>query len=121
MDETDNVSRASAGLGGQARTFVLRGAGPGEDCSTQKRGSGATSGRFAAGSIPTFASSSREQPLTSDASLLLPRELDEQLGLSGLIERRVADPRTGHNRQFPLPDRFRQSNSSWRAGYRGYE
>jgi len=55
--------------------------------------------------------------LTSDARLLLPRELDEQLGLSGLIERRVADPRTGHNRQFPLPDRFRQSNSSWRAGY----
>jgi len=59
--------------------------------------------------------------LTSDASLLLPRELDEQLGLSGLIERRVADPRTGHNRQFPLPDRFRRSNFSWRAGYRGYE
>jgi len=55
--------------------------------------------------------------VTSDARLLLPRELDEQLGLSGLIERRVADPRTGHNRQFPLPDRFRQSNSSWRAGY----
>src|SRR3989475_9986204 len=54
---------------------------------------------------------------TSDAGLLLPRELDEQLGLSGLIERHLADPRTGHNRQFPLPDLFRQSIYSRLAGY----
>src|SRR5439155_12354130 len=39
--------------------------------------------------------------VTSDAGLLLPRELDERLGLNMLIERPPADPRTGHNRQFP--------------------
>jgi hypothetical protein len=47
--------------------------------------------------------------VTSDAGLLLPCELDERLGLSALIERHLADPRTGHNYQFPLPDLFRQS------------
>ena len=36
--------------------------------------------------------------VTSDAGLLLPRELDERLGLSALIERPLTDPRTG-----PLP------------------
>ena len=35
--------------------------------------------------------------VTSDAGLLLPRELDERLGLSALIERHLGDPRTGHN------------------------
>ena len=40
--------------------------------------------------------------MTSDAGLLLPRELDERLGLSALIERHLIDPRTGRNRQFPL-------------------
>src|SRR5437016_5606556 len=55
--------------------------------------------------------------VTSDAGLLLPRELDERLGLSGLIERHLSDPRTGHNRQFPLPDLFRQSIYSRLAGY----
>ena len=54
---------------------------------------------------------------TSDAGLLLPRELDEHLGLSALIERHLTDPRTGHNRQFPLPDLFRQSIYSRLAGY----
>ncbi len=34
--------------------------------------------------------------MTSDAGLLLPRELDERLGLSVLIERYLSDPRTGH-------------------------
>ena len=48
--------------------------------------------------------------MTSDAGLLLPRELDERLGLSTLIEGHLSDPRTGHNRQFPLPDLVRQSN-----------
>jgi hypothetical protein len=55
--------------------------------------------------------------VTSDAGLLLPRELDERLGLNTLIERHLADPRTGHNRQFPLQDLFRQSIYSRLAGY----
>ena len=55
--------------------------------------------------------------MTSDAGLLLPRELDERLGLSALIERHLSDPRTGYNRQFPLPDLFRQSIYSRLAGY----
>src|SRR5262245_56421187 len=44
-------------------------------------------------------------------------KLDERLGLSALIERHLTDPRTGHNRQFPLPDLFRQSIYSRLAGY----
>ena len=55
--------------------------------------------------------------MTSDAGLLLPRELDERLGLSALIEQHLTDPRTGDNRQFPLPDLFRQSIYSRLAGY----
>src|SRR5881296_1319337 len=51
----------------------------------------------------------RGATVTSDAGLLLPRELDERLGLHTLIERHLVDPRTGHNRQFPLLDLFRQS------------
>ena len=52
----------------------------------------------------------RGATVTSDAGLLLPRELDERLGLGTLIEGHLSDPRTGHNRQFPLPDLVRQSN-----------
>ena len=59
----------------------------------------------------------RGATVTSDAGLLLPRELDERLGLSTLIERHLSDPRTGRNRQFPLPDLFRQSIYSRLAGY----
>src|SRR5262245_31920724 len=44
-------------------------------------------------------------------------KLDERLGLSALIERHLTDPRTGHNRQFPLPDLFRQSIYCRLAGY----
>jgi len=55
--------------------------------------------------------------VTSDAGLLLPRELDERLGLDALIERHLTDPRTGHNRQFPVADLFRQSIYSRLAGY----
>jgi Transposase DDE domain group 1 len=59
----------------------------------------------------------RGATVTSDAGLLLPRELDERLGLSALIDRHLTDPRTGRNRQFPLPDLFRQSVYSRLAGY----
>ena len=59
----------------------------------------------------------RGATVTSDAGLLLPRELDERLGLDALIERHLTDPRTGHNRQFPLPDLLRQSIYSRLAGY----
>jgi DDE family transposase len=55
--------------------------------------------------------------VTSDAGLFLPRALDERLGLDALIERYLSDPRTGHNRQFPLPDLLRQSIYSRLAGY----
>ena len=54
--------------------------------------------------------------VTSDAGVLLPRELDERLRLDALIERHLTDPRTGHNRQFPLADLFRQSIYSRLAG-----
>jgi hypothetical protein len=59
----------------------------------------------------------RGATVTSDAGLLLPRELDERFGLSVLIERHLCDPRTGRNYQFPLPDLFRQSIYSRLAGY----
>src|SRR6267142_7281826 len=59
----------------------------------------------------------RGATVTSDAGLLLPRALDEGLGLDALIERYLTDPRTGHNWQFPLPDLFRQSIYSRLAGY----
>jgi len=59
----------------------------------------------------------RGATVTSDAGLLLPRELGKRLGLDTLIERHLTDPRTGHNRQFPLPDLFRQSIYSRLAGY----
>jgi len=58
----------------------------------------------------------RGATVTSDAGLLLLRELDERLGLSALVERHLADPRTGRNRQFPLPDLVRQSIYSRLAG-----
>src|SRR5262249_61770907 len=59
----------------------------------------------------------RGATVTSDAGLLLPRELDERLGLSALIEQHLTDPRTGRNAQFPLADLFRQSIYSRLAGY----
>jgi len=55
--------------------------------------------------------------VTSDAVLLLPRESEERLGLGALIERHLTVPRTGHNRQFSLPDLFCQSLYSRLAGY----
>ena len=59
----------------------------------------------------------RGATVTSDAGLLLPRELGERLGLSALIERHLTDPRTGRNRRFPRADLFRQSIYSRLAGY----
>ena len=45
------------------------------------------------------------------------RELDECLGLGGLIERHLADFRGGKNTRFPMADLVRQSVFSRLAGY----
>src|ERR1017187_8640972 len=42
--------------------------------------------------------------VTSDAGLLVVRELDERLGLSELISDNLTDARRGRNTQLPLPD-----------------
>jgi len=77
----------------------------------------ATSGPIRLSFNPQLRVEFRGATVTSDAGLLLPRELDERLGLSALIRRHLSDPRTGSNRQFPLPDLFRQSIYSRLAGY----
>ena len=77
----------------------------------------ATSGPVRLSFNPQLRVEFRGATVTSDAGLLLPRELDERLGLSALIARHLSDPRTGYNRQFPLPDLFRQSIYSRLAGY----
>jgi hypothetical protein len=53
----------------------------------------------------------RGATVTSDAGLLLPRELEERLGLSALFEQHLTDPRTGHNRSPSKADRSRACNS----------
>src|SRR6058998_2674351 len=75
------------------------------------------SGPFRLSFNPQLRIEFRGATVTSDAGLLLPRELDERLGLSGLIERHLSDPRTGRNCQFPLADLFRPSIYSRLAGY----
>ena len=55
--------------------------------------------------------------VTSDAGLLVVRELDERLGLSELISDNLTDARCGRNTQLPLPDLLRQSVYSRLAGY----
>ena len=75
----------------------------------------ATSGPVRLSFNPQLRVEFRGATVTSDARLLLPRELDERLGLNTLIERHLADPRTGHNRQFP--HLFRQSIYSRLADY----
>ena len=55
--------------------------------------------------------------ITSDAGLLVVRELDERLGLSQLISNNLTDARRGKNTQLPLPDMLRQSIHSRLAGY----
>ena len=47
--------------------------------------------------------------VTSDAGLLLVRELDERLGLEALIAEYLNDSRQGLNTQFSLADLLRQS------------
>ena len=77
----------------------------------------ATSGPVRLSFNPQLGIEFRGATVTSDAGLLLPRELDERLGLDALIERHLTDPRTAHNRQFPVSDLFRQSIYSRLAGY----
>jgi hypothetical protein len=55
--------------------------------------------------------------VTSDAGLLLVRELDERLGLETIIAAHLSDSRQGMNTQFRLPDLLRQSVYSRLAGY----
>ena len=55
--------------------------------------------------------------VTSDAGLILVRELDERLGLEAIIAAHLSDSRHGLNTQFPLPDLLRQSMYSRLAGY----
>jgi hypothetical protein len=57
--------------------------------------------------------------ITSDAGLLLVRELDERLGLGQLISDNLTDNRRGNNTQLPLPDLLRKSIYSRVAGYEG--
>ena len=55
--------------------------------------------------------------VTSDGGIILVRELDERLGLGGLIAEHLSDQRRGKNTQLPLADLFRQSLYSRMAGY----
>jgi hypothetical protein len=55
--------------------------------------------------------------VTSDAGLLLVRELDERLGLESIIAEHLNDSRQGLNTQFRLTDLLRQSVYSRLAGY----
>ena len=55
--------------------------------------------------------------ITSDAGLMLVRELDERLGLARGIAAHLRDSRHGLNTQFRLPDLLRQSVYSRLAGY----
>lgn len=55
--------------------------------------------------------------ITSDAGLILVRELDERLGLGKLIDEHLTDSRQGLNKKFPLADLLRQSVYSRLAGY----
>ena len=55
--------------------------------------------------------------ITSNAGLLLVRELDERLGLATLIAEHLSDSRQGLHTQFSLADLLRQSVYSRLAGY----
>ena len=54
--------------------------------------------------------------VTSDAGLVLVRELDERLGLEAILSNHLRDSRHGLNTQFPLPDLLgNRSTAAWRA------
>ena len=55
--------------------------------------------------------------ITSDAGLILVRELDERLGLEHRITDHLSDSRHGTNTQFRVADVLRQSVYSRLAGY----
>ena len=55
--------------------------------------------------------------VTSDAGLILVRELDERLGFGELIQQHLTDSRRGKNTQLPFADLLRQSVYSRLAGY----
>ena len=61
----------------------------------------------------------RGSRVTSDAGLILVRELDERLGLEAIIAEHLGDSRHGLNTQFSLSDLLRQSIYSRLAGYEG--
>jgi Transposase DDE domain group 1 len=65
-------------------------------------------------SVPVAFRGSR---VTSDGGLIVVRELDERLGLSGLMQRHLSDSRRGKNIQLPLLDLARQSVYSRLPGY----
>ncbi len=50
--------------------------------------------------------------MTSNRGLLLVRELDERLGVAGLIQNYLVDPRTGRNTHFPLADLFPRATAA---------
>jgi hypothetical protein len=70
--------------------------------------------RFAWGFLKVVFQGSR---VTSDAGLILVRELDERLGLEAIIAGHLSDSRHGLNTQFRLTDLLRQSIYSRLAGY----
>jgi hypothetical protein len=59
--------------------------------------------------------------VTSDAGLILVRELDERLGFGDLIAQHLTDLRHGKNTQLPLADLLRQSVYSRIAGYKDWQ
>jgi hypothetical protein len=55
--------------------------------------------------------------VTSDAGLILVRELDDRLGLEAIIAEHLSDSRHGLNTQFRVPHLLRQSIYSRLVGY----